>query len=272
MTRSSRSHRAVLAFLVALLLGTATVTHAAEAKLRVSYAPPLITVEAQGVTLPVLLREIGRQAGFEVVGPELPRTPISLEVRDVVLDNVLRQLLRGEDHVIVYRGGAGAQGVDTVVLRGPQGPASSRSRVAVVPDRSFPTPPVTTDPTVVGGTAGPMTPPPVAGLAPGPGAGQDAESQQAIAAATVRHLLESQALATQLPAQLAGAGAAPIPGGAVPPAPAPAVLPPPTPPPADTTRALAEMTQAAQQNLKALMDQLDVATESMRAAGTIAPR
>src|SRR5712691_8718673 len=108
---------------MALLVWASAVAQAAEPGPRVVYRAPFISIEARNVDLPVLLGEIGRQVGFEVVWAEMPRQPLSFEIHDATVEEVLRRLLRSEDHVIVYGNKEGTPRVDSIVLRGPHGPA-----------------------------------------------------------------------------------------------------------------------------------------------------
>src|SRR5882672_3033269 len=78
------------------LLVWAPVVAQAEAGPRVVYRAPLISIEARNVDLPVLLGEIGRQVGFEVVWAQMPRQLISIEIHDATVEEVLRRLLRSE--------------------------------------------------------------------------------------------------------------------------------------------------------------------------------
>jgi len=233
-----------------LLVWAPAMAQTAQVAPRVVYEAPLISVEARGVPLPVLLSEIGRKVGFEVVWAEMPRQPISFEIHDAAVDEVLRRLLRSEDHVIVYGNKEGAPRVDSIVLRGPHGPAE---------------PPLATagrDPGGVG-TPPPVAEPPVT-LSPAPVAAIERPPAEAVAAVPppfvdfdqmgVQNLLEIQALPGLKRAPSAGVPATPA------------------APPSDVAEALAQTTRAARQNLKGLMESLDAATESMRATGAIPPR
>lgn len=233
------------------------VTHAAETGPRVIYEAPLISVEARNVDLPVLLSEVGRQVGFQVVWAEMPRQPISVDIHDATIEEVLRRLLRSEDHVIVYGNRMGSPRVDSVVLRGPHGsaeptlstPGREPGRTAVVPPEGVSTPSAAEPPATL--TPAPVAVigrPPAEAVAVGPPPFVDSDPLG------IQNLLKNQAFS--------GLGFAPSASESAPPA----------GPPADVAEALAQTTRAALQNLKGLMDSLDAATESLRATGAIPPR
>jgi len=96
---------------------------AAEPRLRVDYRPPVLTVEAEEVGLPAVLNAIGQRVGFEVIEAGGARPPVTLSLSGSV-EAVLRQLLTGTSHALVYRDGAdgsGPQGggLEAVVMLGP---------------------------------------------------------------------------------------------------------------------------------------------------------
>jgi len=245
-----------VAELVALLIWAPAATCAAETAPRVVYAPPLLSVEAVGVALPDLLREIGQRAGFEIVSAEVPRPPVSLKIQGATLEEVLRQLLRNEDHVIVYRENLGTSRVETVVLRGPQGPAAPASAMAgdwplrrgvAAPQGGVQTlPPVTVQPAARPFPQGVVAPSPPSDT----GAASTPPSGEVSGVGVVEDLLASQAMAGLKRARPAAS----------------------TAPPTATAEALARTTRTAQQSLKALMDRLEAVTESMRASGALPPR
>src|SRR5436309_8965579 len=94
-----------------------------ESALQVEYNPPWVSVEARGVNLSSVLTEIGAKAGFGVVVASPSSTMITLSIRDASLDDVLRQLLRGESHTVTYR--AGSNAIDRIVLLGDPGTATA---------------------------------------------------------------------------------------------------------------------------------------------------
>lgn len=114
------------------------------AYLEVSKTDAGFTVEAEQATLPQVLSAIGAKAGFAVQdsGAERPAIPL-FEVRDATLESTLRQLLGTSNHVIVYRGDAGAPiadgNVEKIILLSP----GKRERVADRPTSSLAGPPST---------------------------------------------------------------------------------------------------------------------------------
>lgn len=101
---------------------------------RVEYDPPWLSVDAREASLLEVLELIGEKVGFAVVDGGGSASSVTLSIGRALLDEVLRQLLRAEDHTIVYRqAGAGALGIDTIIV-------SSRSAPRL-PGPSAPAPP-----------------------------------------------------------------------------------------------------------------------------------
>ena len=78
---------------------------AAERKsdLRVTYSPPRISVEARGVKLREVLRDISSKVGFELTDYGIPDKDLTVSIEEASVEEVLRQLLRGENYGVVYR-------------------------------------------------------------------------------------------------------------------------------------------------------------------------
>ncbi len=79
------------------------------------------TVRASNGSLPDILAEIGGEAGFDVLDSGKSYPPVTVAIEDTPLDSLLRQLLRGVNHIIHYKQGAtrdaGAdRGIDRIVL------------------------------------------------------------------------------------------------------------------------------------------------------------
>jgi hypothetical protein len=93
---------AILVFLWMVLPGLAS---AAERKidLRVTYSPPHISVEARGVKLREVLREVSLKVGFELTDYGIPDSDLTVSIEEATVGDVLRQLLRGENYGVVYR-------------------------------------------------------------------------------------------------------------------------------------------------------------------------
>jgi hypothetical protein len=115
---------------------------AAERYLHVVYTPPTLTVEAEGVTLHEVLREIGLKVGFTVVDDNVPRLMLHISFADRPLLESLRQLLKGENYVFISRRQRQDQtivgaGIEKVVLLGPKSSptvtSESRDRENVQP-------------------------------------------------------------------------------------------------------------------------------------------
>ena len=93
---------AILVFLCTVLPRSAS---AAERKsdLRVSYSPPHISVEARGAKLRDVLRDISAKVGFELTDYGIPDKDLTVSIEEATVEELLRQLLRGENYGVVYR-------------------------------------------------------------------------------------------------------------------------------------------------------------------------
>lgn len=87
------------------------------------------SVHTQGGDLLRVLTEIGAKAGFTVVdGGHGGRQPLTVALDDAPLDTTLRRLLRGENYILVYRGGArraeiSGDDIEQIILLSPAGSA-----------------------------------------------------------------------------------------------------------------------------------------------------
>jgi len=111
----SRVFRAVLLVVVLTTSHPATMA-SAEPRISVVYNAPLVSIEASGVTVAEVLREVGRKVGFSIVEAWSSDARLSFSIHDVSLLEALQQLLRSENHVLLYRDGT--QTVDTVMVLG----------------------------------------------------------------------------------------------------------------------------------------------------------
>jgi hypothetical protein len=104
----NRIGRNLIAVTVAsvLGLGVAFPGPAAERKteLSVIYDAPRLSVEARGVSLQRVLGEIGQKLGFVVVDYRGSDRLITFSLQDASAAEVLEQLLRGENYAVVYEG------------------------------------------------------------------------------------------------------------------------------------------------------------------------
>ena len=240
-------------------------TALAQGALTVAYQPPLISVDARDMPLASILREIGAKAGFTVEQRGLDSRPITIAIRDATLDDVLRQLLRSENHTLLYRDQAGqpAGVLDQIVLLGP---ASAAPAVATAGRHQRPdlggapgmVAPVPAQPVPVPSPQAAMVPP----SAP-PAAAEGSDDAEP----TVSDVLRSHAAATLRAAEMAQAAPAvpapPTVAGAPVAAGNPPVLSP------EAQDALAASTRQAQQSLKALVDGLDAATRALQQQQTV---
>src|SRR5262249_46031107 len=107
--------RAVL-LSVALVAGHSATMTSAEPRIRVVYHAPLISIDASGVTVAEILREVGRTVGFAVVDAGASHARDSFSIHEASLPVALQQLLRSENHVLLYRDGT--QTLATVMVLG----------------------------------------------------------------------------------------------------------------------------------------------------------
>ena len=98
---------AILVFLWMVLPGLGS---AAERKtdLRITYSSPRISVEARGISLLQVLRDISIKVGFDLTDYGIPDRDLTVSIQEVTVEEILRQLLRGENYGIVYREKEGA--------------------------------------------------------------------------------------------------------------------------------------------------------------------
>lgn len=256
--------RTVLAVLA--LLGTACPVAAADggsSRLDVDYRPPRLSVEASGLTLAQILSAIGSKVGFTVVDTGAPSGPVTVSIHDASVEDVLRQLLRGTNHSVLYLEGTGpgSTPIDKVVLLGAPGvaqptttaPDRQQSTAALEPARDAA--PVTSNRSLVepqtvdsGSTvaAVPFTPQwnPLLSWDPGPGA--ESAGDPATASNSVGDLL-------RVHAQSAVPVAPTLPNAQRPAAPA-----------GNLETSLAETTRRAQQDLAALVKGLAAATRALQ--------
>ncbi len=230
-----------------------------ESGLRVEYDPPQLSVNAREVSLGAVLRAIGAKVGFSVVETAPASKFVTLSIRNASLDDVLRRLLRAENHTVLYRTGgdlsAESDAIDRIVLSGepstgtaaapaPEGSTrelqqAQNHRDAGVKTASLPVPSSPQS----GPESTPLLDP-----------AQVDTSDPAASPITVADILKARAMAAAQAAQLPDDGsiarAGPLPDSSL--------------PPANLDAALAETTRRAQQALGALIEGLAAATRSLQ--------
>jgi len=109
---------------------------AGEDALNVSSSPAGLTVEAHGVGVEEVLREMGEKIGFTVVAKEATHPAVNVSIKDATPEEALQQVLRGENYAIVYHRPEGQQPqagkIDKILLLSPPngGPADLNSQPA----------------------------------------------------------------------------------------------------------------------------------------------
>jgi hypothetical protein len=253
----------VAAAVGALVCLASSVLAGAESRLRVDYDGSRLSVEAREVSLLAVLSEIGSRVGFTAVETAPSSRIVTFSIRDASLDDVLRQLLRGENHSVLYRaasdGSAGTgEKIDRIVLSGEPGPLTPGGVVGLRADsrnagdgqRAAPaaTRSVTALPPPRGETPSRMWWDLPVAL---PGGGDSSAPP-----VTVGGLLRSHAMPGVPSAPPRSLEAAPA-----------AIAPP-----SGAEAGLAETTRRAQQALGALVDGLAKATRSLHESGAIGRR
>jgi hypothetical protein len=107
---------------------------AEERMLSVVFSPAGVTVEAHGVGVEEVLREMGQQMGFAVTAKEAVRPMVNVSIKDATSEEVLRQILRGENYALVYRRAKGESvqrsgGIREVLLLSPSGTMAANPAV-----------------------------------------------------------------------------------------------------------------------------------------------
>jgi hypothetical protein len=86
-------------------------------------SPSGLTVEAHGVGVEEVLREMGERIGFTVVAKEAAYPTVDVSIKDATPEEALQQVLRGENYAIVYRRSEEEQAqeeqIDKVLLLSP---------------------------------------------------------------------------------------------------------------------------------------------------------
>lgn len=219
-----------------------------ESRLQVDYRPPRLSVTATDVGLLELLGAIGVKVGFTVAGARAPSPSVTVAIEGASVDDVLRQLLRTENHTILYRRETDAVVVvDRIVLQGAQG---ERGGVPVASTGPASAPdPAAIAPNVPGVAASPSTAAIAAPVPPHPAGGEAADD-----GVRIGDMLKAQALAGLPPQQ--GTGAEP-PSAAV---------------PAGVEETLAIATRRAQQGVTSLVEGLERATQALQQQSTAPPK
>jgi hypothetical protein len=231
------------AWIAMCALGTlALASRGAAGEFQVEYQAPRLSVTAAEASLPEVLRAIGAKVGFTVADAGGSSQPVTMSLQDAAVDDVLRQLLRTQNHTILYRESASAEVVDRIVLLGPPGQGGNPVVASAPPAAgAAPRPPAAA----------------ISGNAPAAPPAADATSADADQP-TVGNMLRSHAVA--------GAPPETVP----PPAHEPAAAAPPAP--GTLQESLAIATRRAQEGLSSLVEGLERATQSLQGAPAAPPQ
>lgn len=131
MKKSNRARSLCVGITVSLLWWGAChppYSEAAESALNVDPSPSGLTVEAHGVGVEEVLREMGEKLGFTVVAKEAAHPVVNVSIKDATPEEALQQVLRGENYAIVYRRPEGKQSqagkIDKILLLSPPNAAT----------------------------------------------------------------------------------------------------------------------------------------------------
>ena len=251
MNQLGKSLLSIIVVLVAGLEGTLPGS-AAERKedLKVLYSAPRLSVEAKGVSLQQVLGAIGEKLGFVVVDYGRGDRLITFSLQDASTEEVLGQLLRGENYALVYD--EQRKQIAKLLLLSSAAQASTGSGLLQYTDKRE----ERTAQSLEGLTyQSSVTPPQL--LA------EQKRSDKAEAAVKVANIMRAYALSGLVDPSLSGNGNVAQPFGN----PSPNYFPPaPTstnPPYQNINESLAVTTRLAQENLKALVDGLATASNSL---------
>jgi len=86
-----------------------------------SVGPGMLSVDAHGTDLEMVLRAIGKLSGFTVSLEPMQRAPVDVEIESGSTEDVLHRVLRGRNYALLY-GGGGERLTRVVVLSPPAPP------------------------------------------------------------------------------------------------------------------------------------------------------
>jgi hypothetical protein len=110
--------RSVIAVIVVFILWLALPFYGQTAErkteLKVIYDASRLSLEARGISLLRVLEEIGAKVGFVVVDYGGLDKPLTVSIQDASVEEVLEHLLRGENYAVIYEGQR--RGIEKVFL------------------------------------------------------------------------------------------------------------------------------------------------------------
>jgi hypothetical protein len=108
---------AVILVFLSMVLADSVLAAERKSELRVTYSPPRISIEARGVKLREVLRDVSLKVGFDLADYGIPDKDLTISIEESTVEELLRQLLRGENYGLVYREKDGA--ISKVLLLSP---------------------------------------------------------------------------------------------------------------------------------------------------------
>ncbi len=122
MNRIAALHAIVLSAAMAALFVAPDTARAANFTLDAGEDGEL-AITAHNAQVIEALEALGEEVGFEVLATRGPkRTPVTLQMQDAPVEDVLRELLRGRNYAVVYEDDE----ISQVILLEPSKPGSSR--------------------------------------------------------------------------------------------------------------------------------------------------
>jgi hypothetical protein len=250
----NRLVRNLIAVTVTFVLGVGVAFPGAAAErktdLSVIYDAPRLSVEAKGVSLQRVLGAIGEKLGFVVVDYGRADRLITFSLQDASTEEVLGQLLRGENYALIYD--EQRKQIAKLLLLSSGAQASTGSGLLQYADKR--------EERTAQNQAGLTY---QSSISPPPFLGEQKRSDIAEAAVKVANIMRAHALSGLADPSLSGNGNVAQPFGNLSSNSLPAAPMSTNPPNQNVNESLAVTTRLAQENLKALVDGLATASNSL---------
>jgi hypothetical protein len=250
----NRLVRNLIAVTVTFVLGVGVAFPGAAAErktdLSVIYDAPRLSVEAKGVSLQRVLGAIGEKLGFVVVDYGRADRLITFSLQDASTEEVLGQLLRGENYALIYDDQR--KQIAKLLLLSSAAQDSTGSGLLQYADKR--------EERTAQNQAGLTY---QSSVSPLPFLGEQKRSDKAEAAVKVANIMRAHALSGLVDPSLSGNGNVAQPFGNLSSNSLPAAPMSTNPPNQNVNESLAVTTRLAQENLKALVDGLATASNSL---------